>query len=232
MHSVHKPIVLPLVLLLLVCFCTTSLAAQQEYDENSKLNTNIAFPVTLPAGQTSHLALLGTGMTTGAGYNLNQHHAFVGEFMWNWLYPTDESLTPLRNAIQSTDLNGHSNLFVLTANYRYEMRGRRFGGYAIGGGGLYYRNASLSRAVTVPAGTPCAPAWQWWGFSCSSGVVIVNQVHSSFSSPEAGWNAGAGFTIKVGEEPRYRLYFEARYHYVPSSTLPLRMIPLTTGIRF
>jgi hypothetical protein len=207
------------------------LNAQDDFDENSKINTNLGFPITLPANTTGDFTRFGTGVTAGAGYNFNSHNAFVGEFMWNWLYPTDASLTPLRDALQSTALNGHSNLFGLTANYKLEGRGRRFGGYVIGGGGLYYRNATLSASVTPPAGTACTTVWEWWGFTCSSGTVVV-ATHKSFSSAVFGGNFGGGFTIKVGSEPRYRMYFEARYHYIPDSTTPIRFIPVTTGIRF
>ena len=204
---------------------------EPEFDEDSKLNTNLGFPVTVPVGSTSELMTLGTGVVAGAGYNFNKYHAFVGEFTWNWLYPADASLSPLQAALQSSDLNGHSNLFVLTANYRFELRGKIFGTYLIGGGGLYYRNASLTQAVTPAAGTPCAQAWQWWGFHCSSGTVVINQTRSSFSSSIFGGNAGVGLTIHVGE-PRYRLYIEARYHYAPDTNFNLRFIPITTGIRF
>jgi len=102
----------------------------------------------------------------------------------------------------------------------------------IAGGGIYYRNASLSKTVTPPAGTTCASAWTWWGFTCSSGTVVVATTHTGFSDAVFGGNAGVGFTIKVGDAPRYRLYFEARYHYIPSSTFITRVIPVTTGIRF
>lgn len=222
----------PLVgLVLIMSTCLIPLHAQDQYDENSHLNTNLAFPITVPVGDNANFFKLGTGVVAGAGYNFDRHNAFVGEFMWNWLYPTDQSLAPLRSATQLTGLNGHSNLFTLTANYRLEMQGHTLGAYLIGGGGLYYRNASLNSTVTVPPGTPCLPAWSWWGFPCSGGTVLVSQTRSSFNSAVFGGNAGAGFTIKVGE-PRYRLYFEARYHYAPSSNFNLRMIPVTTGIRF
>ncbi len=203
----------------------------QEYDENSHLNTHLAFPVSVPVGSTSQFVQWGTGVTGGAGYNFNKNNAFVGELMWNWLYPTDQSLSPLRDALAAGGLNGHSNFFAFTANYKFEMRGRKFGGYIIGGPGLYYRNASLSAQVTPAAGTPCTNAWLWWGFDCAGGVVLVKS-HSTFDSSALGGNAGAGFTIKVGPEPRYRLFFEARYHYAPLTNFPVRMIPITTGIRF
>ena len=221
-----------LLLLLLITLLFQCSLQSQEYDENSRLNTNLAFPVTVPVSNTSHLVRMGTGATAGAGYNFTHNHAFVGEIMWNWLYPTDESLAPLRNALGSTALNGHSNLFSFSANYRFEMRGKRFGGYVIGGPGLYYRNADLSAQVTPLPGTPCTPVWQWWGYECSSGIVVV-QNHSTFSSSVLGGNFGGGLTVKVGSETRYRVYFEARYHYAPfENNATIRFIPITTGIRF
>ncbi|HKD81031.1 MAG TPA: hypothetical protein VKH81_15145 [Candidatus Angelobacter sp.] len=204
----------------------------QEYDPDAKLNTNLAFPVIVPVGSTSDFAHLGTGMVVGAGYNFNQHHAFVGEFLWSWLYPTEESLEPLRPGTPTGDLNGHSNLFVLTANYRLEFHRRRFGGYLIGGGGYYYRNASRTEVVTPAAGTPCTAVWQWWGFRCSGGTVIVSQTTSSFPGGLFGGNAGVGFTFAPSGESRYRMYIEGRYHYAPSSTFPLRFIPITIGVRY
>ncbi|HYX53521.1 MAG TPA: outer membrane beta-barrel protein [Candidatus Limnocylindrales bacterium] len=215
-----------------ISFISLSQLSAQELDENDHINTNLAFPVTVPVSTTSDLVKLGTGVTAGAGYNFNQHHAFVGEIMWNWLYPTDASLAPLRNALGSTALNGHSNLFAFSANYRFEMRGKRFGGYVIGGPGLYYRNADLSTSVTAPSGTPCTPVWQWWGYHCSSGIVL-NETHSTFSSSVLGGNFGGGVTVKVGNEARYRMYVEARYHYVPfQNNATVRLLPITTGIRF
>jgi hypothetical protein len=205
--------------------------AQEEFDPDSKLNTNIGFPITKPVGITSDFTHLGTGIVVGAGYNFNPHHAFVGEFMWNWLYPTEESLTPLRPLTPTGDLNGHSNLFVVTANYRLEFRGSKVGTYLIGGGGYYYRNASRTESVVVPAGTACAPVFRWWGFACSGGTVI-SQGSSSFPGGVFGGNAGVGITFNLPHEPRYRVYVEARYHYAPTDTIPLRFIPITVGFRF
>lgn len=205
---------------------------EDDFDPDSKLNTNLGFPVTVPVSLTSDLAKLGTGVVVGAGYNFNQHHAFVGEFMWNWIYPTDESLAPLRPATAFGDLNGHSNLFVGTANYRFELRGRHLGTYFIGGGGIYYRNASRTEVVTPAPGTPCTLVWQWWGFRCSSGTVLVQQTSSTFPSAVFGGNAGIGITFNIPGEPRYRMYVEARYHYAPGTPFDLRFIPITTGIRF
>ena len=91
---------------------------------------------------------------------------------------------------------------------------------------------SLSKTVTPPAGTTCTSAWTWWGFYLFIRDVVVATTHTGFSDAVFGGNAGVGFTIKVGDAPRYRLYFEARYHYIPSSTFITRVIPVTRGIRF
>jgi hypothetical protein len=77
----------------------------------------------------------------------------------------------------------------------------------------------------------CTPEWVFWGFVCSSGVVSSDQTLASTSSAAPGFNAGMGFTIKVGE-PRYRLYFEARYHYAATTPANTQLIPITFGIRF
>jgi len=224
-----RRVLLSLVVLFALSF--GSLCAQ-ELEENSKVNTNIAFPITVPVGSTSDFAHLGSGIVIGTGYNFNRHHAFVGEFMWNWLYPTEESLAPLRPAPQKGDLNGHSNLFVFTANYRLEFRRQRFGTYFIAGGGYYYRNASRTETVTPAAGTACTAVWQWWGFTCSGGTVNVNQTSSSFPGGVFGGNAGMGITFGLTNEPRYRMYIEARYHYAPGDTFNLRFIPIMIGARF
>lgn len=204
----------------------------QEIEVDNKLNSNIAFPVTVPVGSTSDFTHIGTGLVVGAGYNFTPHHAFVGEFMWNWLYPTEESLDPLRPATAKGDLNGHSNLFVLTANYRLEFRRRGVGTYLIAGAGYYYRNASRTEVVTPVAGTACTPVWRWWGFTCASGAVDVNQTSSSFPGGIFGGNAGFGLTFTIPKEPHYRVYIEARYHYAPGSTFDLRFIPISFGVRY
>jgi len=119
--------------------------------------------------------------------------------MWNWLYPSNATLQPIRLALQSASVSGHGNLFAFTGNYRFELRGRTFGTYFIGGPGWYYRTASLSRPVPEGTTITCSPAWQWWGYNCAAGLVITNltEVHSNVGA--LGYNAGIGFTFRAGE---------------------------------
>jgi hypothetical protein len=54
-------------LLVVVC-CSNFLNAQEDdFDENSKLNTNIALPVVVPVNPTTRFNNFGVGFNDGAG---------------------------------------------------------------------------------------------------------------------------------------------------------------------
>ena len=221
-------------ILLVIVFCSGLLLGQQdeeEFGEDSKLNTNIAMNLTAPLNPLANFANFGWGFAAGAGYNISPRNAIIGEFLWNRIYPSTSALAPLRAALDSRDLNGHSNLFAITANYRFELRGKTTGVYFIGGGGFYHRETSLSRQVVTGTTTACTRVWLFWGFSCSAGVVSSDQTLASSSSGTFGANGGIGITFKVAE-PRYRFYMEARYHYAPTTPVSTQFIPITIGVRF
>ena len=209
--------------------CLGSLYAQDE--DNDKINTNLGISMSLPVNSTAKFADVGGGLTTGVGYNFNRQHAIIGEFMWNRLYPTGYAMAPIEAAAQSSNLDGHHDVYGVTGNYRYEVRGKRFGTYLIGGGGWYYRHNTLFREVTVAAGTVCTPALLWWGLTCTSGSLTADQTLRSSGSSAFGGNAGVGFTVKVGE-PSYRFYVESRYHYAPTRNVNTQLVNLTVGIRY
>lgn len=215
-----------------IALATPLCAQEDDWDEASKINTNIGMSWTVPLNPTARFINYGWGIfTVGAGYNFSQRHALVGEFMWNSLYPNNELIAPLRVALKSTNVKAHANVFSLTMNYRYELLGEKGGMYFIAGGGLYYRNSHVTNSVITSDTIACTPTWLWWGFACSSGIVSTDQTLASSSSGVFGVNGGIGFTARVGE-PRYRMYVEARYHYAPNRTFSTQMIPITVGIRF
>src|ERR1700757_4560420 len=193
-------------LALIVC---TTLHAQDDYSD--KINSNVGGAVSFPLSPTSKFVNTSWGLAAGVGYNVSPHHSFIGEFMWSALYPSGSSLQPIRVALNDNSITGHSNLYTLTGNYRYEWQGKLLGTYFIGGGGWYYRTIGFTtRSVTSGSDTPCAPAWMWWGFTCASGTVTANQTIGGYDSSVFGGNVGIGFTIKVGD-PSYRIYIEPRY---------------------
>lgn len=212
---------------LLILACSV-LDAQQSYE---KANANFGALTSIPLHPTSTYASTGWGLLGGAGYNFSSHHSFIGEFMWSRLSATTGALEPLRQASGISDLQGHSNLYVLTGEYRYEWHPHRFGAYFIGGGGLYYRTTNPTARISSGVNMPCTPAWPWWGFKCASGSVEPGQMLGSTGSNAFGGNAGIGFTARVGEEP-YRLYVESRYHYAPNKGISTQLITVTFGIRY
>jgi hypothetical protein len=208
------------------------LHAQDDCVEDCKINSNIGMVLNMPVSSTAQVAGIGWGAAGGVGHSFNARNALIGEILWDRMYPSGGVLQPLQSAAsQSSSLNGNSNLYAFTGSYRYELRGRMFGTYLIGGGGWYFRKNWLSREISSGTGTACTPAWLWWGFTCTSGTVTANQTLATSTTSAWGMNAGIGLTVRVGEAP-YRLYSEARYHYAPTKNISTQFIAVTVGIRY
>lgn len=218
------------VTLLLLASCAV-VAQDEEGDDNPRANTNMALPISGHLNPMARFTSFGLGFTAGAGYNFTRRHAFVGEFMWNHLFVDGNALTPIRLALHTPSIDGKGELYSLTGNYRFELRGKSLGTYFIAGGGLYHRTAKLSEKVTSGNSITCDPSWEWWGFSCSSGIVTSNETIGSSSSTALGVNGGIGFTARVGEAP-YRAYVETRYHYAPTKGINTQLVVLSIGIRY
>jgi Outer membrane protein beta-barrel domain len=201
-------------------------------EDHCSLNSNLALVVNVPLNPTAKVASVGAGVVGGVGYNFNKQNAFIGELMWNRVTPEGDSLQPLRTASQIGDLNAATDLLAMTGNYRLELRGQLFGAYLIGGGGLYVRYTGLSRSITIVGSTtPCSQAWLWWGFNCTGGFVTASQTLVSSTSSALGGNAGGGITFRVNDPP-YRIYAEARYHYAPTRRINTQFVTVAVGLRF
>jgi len=206
----------------------TALYGQESYERvNSHLGVIGSFPLH-PMGTYTNV---GWGLLGGGGYNFNQHHSAIGEFMWTRLSASEAALSPLQQASGQNSLSGHSNLYVVTGNYRYEWQRTRFGAYLIGGAGLYYRTTNPSMVIHSGSNTRCTEAWQWWGFKCSSGLVLPDQQLGSTGSNAFGGSVGIGFTARVAEE-LYRVYLESRYHYAPHKNISTHLITIGFGIAY
>lgn len=200
-------------------------AQDEEPNDNRKSNGHLGLPISIPLNPTGQLATAGTGVIYGAGYNFTRRHAVIGEFMWDWLHPNVNRLPGITSA------KAHSQLYTLTANYRFELRGERFGTYFIAGGGWYLRHSSLTQTVVSGESVTCTQEWLWWGATCSSGVVTNEHTLRSSSSSNLGANGGVGFTLRVGDAP-WRVYLESRYHYAPSRFVNTQLVITTVGIRY
>lgn len=210
---------------------TAPITYDPENRDNPRGNVHLGVPMAIPLNPTARAVHLGFGATLGGGYNFTRHHGVVGDFLWNDLFPTSEALAKIRTALNDPKLDASVRITELTANYRYELRGKNLGTYFIGGAGLLYRHTSLSKEVITGNSITCEPGWEWWGFRCESGYVTADQTIGSWSATAPGYNGGIGFTFRVGEPP-YRFYAESRYHYAPDNRINMQLIELTFGIRY
>jgi hypothetical protein len=201
--------------------------------ENSLVNFHIGGGFGIPLNPTARFAGLSGSFQVGAGYNLTKHNSLVGEFSWMGLPPNRNALLPLRLANPTSSLAGVStsvNLYTLTPEYMYHREGVRFGYYGIGGGGWYYRHASIKNNTIAP-GTVCVPYWDWWGYVCEGGFVATDNTLATRGISSGGVNAGGGFTIRITDSG-LKLYMEARYHYAPSNRISTQAVPVTFGFRW
>jgi hypothetical protein len=163
-----------------------------------------------------------------AGYNFTRQHALEGAFMWNWIYASNSAIQSLQQVLQTENVSGHGNLFVFTANYKYELRGKLLGTYIVGGPGWYRRTTDVTKVIPLGTVVPCQPIWVWWGVPC--GPTITSTTASS-SSNTLGANVGIGFTIRLGDAP-YRWYVESRYHYAPTKNIGTQLLTMNIGFRY
>jgi hypothetical protein len=181
--------------------------------------------VGVPLNPTATYAGVGGNFLTGAGYRFDEHNAVIGEFMWHGLPP---SVDALRQAIGQ---GASSNLYSLTANYRFSGNfGHTFGYYLIGGGGWYYRHVSLTKTV-VSQGTVCQPIYGWYGYSCGNGLVENTFTLVSTGTSSGGGNAGAGLTIRLSENG-WKFFIESRYNYAASRLVSTQVAPVTFGLQY
>ena len=213
---------------LLSAVCIIPMQAQHQ-DEEGKLNFSIGGGLSVPLNPTANYAGVGGNFIGGGGYNINQHNSIVGQFQWAGLPPS--ILSPALSAVaQLNGFSASSNLYSMTADYKYRSGlGKAFGFYVIAGGGWYYRHSSLSKSTFIPTATVCAPVWGWYGYTCSNGYV--NTVGFGAGTSAFGANGGVGFTIGV-KDTGWKFFIESRYNYAATRNIATQVAPVTFGFEY
>jgi hypothetical protein len=197
-------------------------------DDLELLNFNVGGGLTVPLNPTARYVGVNGNGTIGAGANFNKKNSIEGDFMWNGLSPATSLVHPLSTP------TGSINVFSVTGEYRFHRDGiadSPFGFYVMGGGGWYYRQTNIDKRYVVPPLTVCQPIYNWWGLSCNSGGFVSSVTVASHGSSAGGINAGAGFTVKVGDLG-WKFFVESRYNYAWSNFIPTTFVPVTFGFRF
>jgi hypothetical protein len=211
----------------LVLILLAAVPAIPLFGEDGIFTFNMGGGISTPLNPTGQYAGTSGNFETGAGYKINKRNSIIGEFMWSGLPPNIFVLQPASAPF------GTVNVYGLTANYRYEfdrIHGSRFGLYAIGGGGWYYRHASIDKSYVVPPNTACQPFYTWWGYACNPSGLVYTQTVASKGTSVGGLNGGFGFSIGIADSP-WKFYSEARYHYAFNPAIPTAVVPVTFGFR-
>jgi hypothetical protein len=74
------------------------------------------------------------------------------------------------------------------------------------------------------------PIYYWWGYGCSTGGVVSEQIASKGASA-GGFNGGGGFTIRLSDTG-WKFYVESRYNYAFSNRIPTTFVPVVFGFRY
>ena len=162
----------------------------------------------------------GWHVTFGAGYNFNPHFSFGGQVMYNGVGVNRRVLA------EAAVPDGNAHVWAFTAEPRINFSpGHAFDPYIVGGVG-YYRRVVQFTQPTVTSVLIFDPF-----FGVFPVQVNANQVLGTFVRDGIGCSAGLGFNIGLGQT-NAKIFAEGRYHYADTGPVPLRMVPVTIGIRW
>jgi hypothetical protein len=153
---------------------------------------------TIGAGGGPNFAVGSTSKFVDNGYNIL---AFVG--LDPGLLPIGARLDGAYNHLPLKGVDGHDDLWSLTANGVFKIPAPIVQPYAIAGVGYYYSNVSSSS---------------------NAGNFALGASSSKF-----GINGGVGATLRI--PALFGIFAEARYHYVFNGSHAIQYIPITFGIQ-
>jgi hypothetical protein len=195
-----------------------------------RIEFNFGGTVAFPTGPSANRLQVGGGFTVGTTLNIRREFGVQLEYGGNW--------STLHGSALGGALSGHAfqQYFDLNGVIR-PMHGGAAGVYLLGGGGVYYRSVTVTRAT----GTSLAPYCDPYLFYCSVVPVTTSAVVGSRSRWDWGLDAGIGYNFFVAP-PSFAVYLEVRYHYIfgPQFTDSSgskhssdgQYVPITLGLRF
>ena len=177
-----------------------------------------------PVGQTADFVHTGLAFTAGLGYRWNERQTVLVQYLSTGL-PFNSS--PLD---EIGFLQPRSDLYSVTANYKFEIsRKGAIRPYVIGGGGWYRRVTAITRPA-IAGEIACSPIFMWWGYACEGGFVPLDKVVAGSTVDAPGFNVGAGISGRIRKAGPPRWYLEIRYHHAPNGDVPTQTLPIVLGL--
>jgi hypothetical protein len=194
-------------LAVIATFAVASSAAAQDY---KPFDIGFGFGWAFPATDFKNSFDAGwNGMVAGS-FNFNEHWGFEADYTYVRMNGPDKTIlvSPTPGGITSSQLiesNHQMHVGSFNAMWRTQSKDRPFGGYLLGGLGIYHRIVQLT-SPAVGYTTVCDPYW----YVCYPAAVSVDNILGDRSSNDFGIDFGGGITF--GHEVKF--FVESRYHYV------------------
>jgi hypothetical protein len=164
----------------------------------------------------------GGNFTAGGGLNFSRRFALLGEFQ----FIDDKLPASLINEAGDGAEGGNTHIISLTADPYIDLFPRwRNSIYVTGGGGYYHKSTNFNAQECC----------DFYGYP-------VTVTLGSFSSNQAGVNAGIGYIHRLGgtaDDSHMKLFAEARYVYIHTPPIiatnglgTTELIPVTFGVRW
>ena len=209
----------------LAVLLAASHASAQDY---KPVDVNFGLGWAFPMTDLKNTFDAGFSGNIGVTFNFNPHLGIQSEYMYNFMGGPDRTIsvaaTPVAAALTNglIESNHQMHVGVFDLIWKNQSRDTAFGGYVLGGGGIYHRIVQLT-SPSVGYATVCDPYW----YVCYPTAVSVDQIIGDRSSNDFGINIGGGITF--GHEAKF--YVESRYHYVWGKTVnPSTATTLPTGV--
>jgi hypothetical protein len=197
--------------------------AAQDY---RPIGVNFGFGWTFPTTDFKNSFDAGWNGTVGVTFNVNEHLGFLADYTYNRMDGPQKTIslsaTPVAAALTNGILESNHQMHVGTFDVVYNMKSQQhpFGGYVLGGGGIYHRIIQVT-SPSVGYTTICDPYW----YVCYPTAVSVDTIIGDRSSNDFGINFGGGVTF--GHDVKF--YVESRYHYVWGPEITPQVNPLGTA---
>jgi opacity protein-like surface antigen len=157
----------------------------------------------------------------GAGYDFSSHFSASLEYTYHGLGVSEGVLNEARVP------DGSAHLWSLTVDPKLRLKAHgKYVPYLVGGVGFYRRTIEFTQPTLVPV----LFIDPFFGTVFNT-LVPANQVLGDIRRSGIGGSLGAGFDRKLLDS-HVKFFAEARYHYAATGRIPVRMIPLTVGLRW
>jgi opacity protein-like surface antigen len=195
--------------------------------DEKPVSINLGFGWAFPTGDFKDSFDSGWNGTAGLTFNFNEHLGIRAEYIYARMDGPERTIsvtaTPIAAAATNGVLESNQHMHVGSFNLVYGGHGRDnpFGGYVLGGVGIYHRTVEIT-SPAIGFTTFCDPFW----YVCYPTAVEVDRILGDRSSNDFGIDIGGGITF--GRAAKF--YVESRYHYVWGPTIePSATVAGTTG---